>query len=231
MIKRTQWIFDAIDMFMKARADAKEEYVAAMRRIESARGSAFYTEEQKKAAEKRGAAVSEAAAVARKDIDDALESMRNYVREKPMPAVSEEQIRILQLLRLKESVSKAELDAAACSMAGHGVALGLLDEMAAANGIYGNYVSMAKGGLTGEAALAQINSVASACYRILNQKHNANSVRAGAAELHAKHWGGGKPVDYDSLPDQSRYANEAEFFNAVVSCGYDTFSATVDPAD
>ena len=229
MIKRTKWVFDAIDGYMKVRGEAKEEYVSAMRRIESARGSDYYKEEMKKAAEKRSNTVSQAAAAARADLDDALQSMRNFVREKAMPAPTPEMLSILQLLKLKEHVSEAELSAAARSMNGHSTALSLLDEMARANGIFSNYVSLAKGGLTGEPALKQINSLAEACYKILNQKHNANSIRAYAEEIHAKRYGGN--VDYDSLPDERRFEDPADFINRCTSVGYDAFSRTVDPED
>lgn len=244
----TEYLYQAMKKYQTARSAARDEYFQTMKRLESAKGSAYYTEERDKAMKKRTAAVEVAQAEARRTVENALSCMNSAITARKMTAPTEDQLRILTMLNMRTSITKAELDTAANAMEGNGTALAVLEDIARKHEIIGaNYGALVKGGLSPDKANQVLREITTACYKRINDTVGANRAAAAMAKFHNRRYGGspaqewesanasvsskGTPGDYmdlDSLPQEAPYQGEADFFSGIVSIPFNVLSSTLN---
>ena len=222
----TEYLYNAMKRFTDARAAAREAYLQTMKKYESAKGSPFYTEQKDKAMKVRNDAVEAAKAECVKTVNSALNLMRNTSGKRPMRAPTEEQLRILQLLKMRKTVTPHELEAAANAMDGNGSALAVLNEIAhEQNHTPRNYTAMATDGLPAAAADDAINNLSKACTGILAS--GVNHAARLAAEHNARI--NGVKVDPDDLPQEQPYQGEKDFYSrAMPWTPYEVFAKAVN---
>ncbi|MBR4578802.1 MAG: hypothetical protein IKO22_04215 [Oscillospiraceae bacterium] len=232
-MSNTKDLFDAIDAYMVARSEAREEYQLMGRRYAKAKGSPYYDEQMEAARKKRAATMEAAQATARANVRKILTEMQEQAGKITMQPPTQEMLSILQLLKYKENVTQAELDSAANAMQGNGTALGILDEMAEAHNrkdrehpIRPVYHQMATAGLNSQQAYEAIRRVAVNCENIIKNTHGGNSIATSYKEYHARLFGG--TVDYDEIQEEPRYEDVIAFTEAVSPVSYDIFSKAVD---
>ena len=112
-------LYRAVADFMTARSEAVEEYLLMTRRYASAKGSQMYIDKMDEAAKKRDKAISNAQSIAKREIRETLLAMVDKADKIKMQPPTEEQLRILQMLNLKERVTEAECVGAANAMEGN----------------------------------------------------------------------------------------------------------------
>lgn len=232
-MSNTKELFDTIDRYMRIRADAREEYMLMERRYEKAKGSPYYTEQMSAARKKRTQTMEEAQAAARAEVKRILEDMCEQAKKISLQPPTQDMLNLLQMLKIKENITQADLDGASNAMNGNGLGLAILDEMAAEHNkkdplhiIMPVYFQKATAGLSTQQALEAIRSVGENCYDIIKNDHGANRVSAYISELHAKRWGG--TVNYDELPQEPFFEDVTDFIEHVSPVGYDIFSKAVD---
>lgn len=225
-MKNTECLYNAMAKYQRARAAARDEYLQTMKRIETAKGSAFYTNEREKARRKRDEAVNVAQVDARHDVDHALNCMREAINGRKMVAPTDEQLRILQMLRLRDHVTKGELDAAANAMNGNYSALGVVDDVARANGIPADYMGRATQTMDTDAALRFVGEVTQACARRINDAVGADRARQLEAARHVNKYGGA--FDADDLPQERPYDGESDFFGRFTRVPYEVITKTLN---
>lgn len=137
MLTNSELFYRTAERFQNDRKALTDEYNAKMKGLERHRGSEYFTEESKKASkefsEKLGALQQEA----RKTLYIALESMEKANNSRGVIAPTPEQINILTALKMRDKLTRAELDRAANSLSGNDVCLSVLQELAAKNDIIG----------------------------------------------------------------------------------------------
>ena len=224
----TEYLFNAMRKFQDARSTARAEYLATMKKYASAQGSPYYTEQQEKAAKTRREAVEAAKADALGTVNNALSCMRSTSSKRGMTPPTEEQLRILQMLKMRKTVSPAELQAAANSMDGNGAALQVIQEIAQEQGhTPRSYVSMSTDGLPAAAAQTAIDSLAKSCGSILADSVGANKGARLSAEHSARIHG--TEFNPDDLPQEAPWANEREFYaSALPFTDYEVFAKAVN---
>lgn len=222
----TEYLYNAMKRFTEARAAARETYLQTMKKYETAKGSPYYTEQKDKAMKVRNDAVEAAKAECVKTVDNALSLMRRTSGERPMKAPTEEQLRILQMLKMRKTVTPNELQAAANAMDGNGAALAVLNEIAhEQNHTPRNYTAMATDGLPAAAADEAITTLTKACKSILES--GVNRAARIAADHNARI--NGVKVDPDDLPQEKPYASERDFYErAMPWTPFDVFSKAVN---
>lgn len=222
----TEYLYNAMKRFTEVRAAAREAYIQTMKPYESAKGSSFYTEQQEKALKIRNDTVEAAKAECIKTVDNALSLMRRTNNNRPMTAPTEEQLRILQMLKMRKTVTPAELQTAANAMNGNGSALAVIQEIAREQKcVTHNFTAMSTDGLPASAAEDAIKSLQGACADILES--SVTIARRIASEHHARMYGGN--VAPDDLPQEKLYSSERDFYERALHWPpYELFTKAVN---
>lgn len=235
-------LYEAMTAYQRARAAARDAYMAVMKPLETARGSQYYNEQRDKAAKARNDAVAAAQVEARAAVDAAIGAMRDAVNGRKMQPPTDEQLRILQMLKMRDVVTRAEMDAAANAMDGNGSALAVLDEMArrfeaehthvneygmtVPDEYYGNYTQMATRGMSTADGLQVLRNLTKACADRINDTVGAARTAVIGAKYNERNTG--KAVNLDDLPQATIADNERDFYAGMLNTPYDVLTHTLN---
>ena len=220
-------LYRAVADFMTARSEAIEEYLLMTRRYASAKGSQMYIDKMDEAAKKRDKAISDAQAIAKQEIRETLKAMAEKADKIKMQPPTPEQIRLLQLLKMKDRLTEAECVGAANAMDGNATALALVDELATKSGVlHTSYVrSLAVKTYDPATARQAIRELAEACYEIVNNTTGASKVALLTKQRHQRQYGG--TFDPYELPQEEPFKDESDFYEQM-NIPLSAFSAAVD---
>lgn len=220
-------LYRAVADFMTARSEAIEEYLLMIRRFASAKGSQMYIDEMDKAEKKRDKIISDAQAIARREIRETLQAMADKADRIQMQAPTEEQLRILQMLKMKEKLTEAECVGAANAMNGNAAALALVDELAAKSGVLHTSFVRSLAVKTYDPATARqaIRELGATCYEIVSNETGAKKAALLAKQWHQKVHG--STFDPYELPQEEAFADEDDFYSQM-NIPLSAFSAAVD---
>lgn len=220
-------LYRAVADFMTARSEAVEEYLLMTRRYASAKGSQMYIDKMDEAAKKRDKAISNAQSIAKREIRETLLAMVDKADKIKMQPPTEEQLRILQMLNLKERVTEAECVGAANAMEGNATALALVDELATKSGVLHTSFARSLAVKIYDPATARqaIKELAEACYEIVNNTTGARKVALLTKQRHQRQYGG--TFDPYELPQEEPFKDESDFYEQM-NIPLSAFSSAVD---
>lgn len=244
-MKNTEYLFRGVTDFMTKRLELYDEYMARMKELESKKGSDYYRQEALAARRKREAGERSARAKAAQVIDSTYGVMQRVNRRRQIQPISQDQLNILQALKLRNNVSDDELLAIANTLAPNGLALGALTEYAQdmytrrqeksgsniphVTGFAPNFMHLAAGNWPISTIDRAIDDIIYNCRKILHDKSGgANYVRALGAEIHQRQHDPAGVVNYDALPREHIPESEAEFYNSMSSVDFPVISACVN---
>lgn len=209
----THRVYEAMRNFTDTRAAARGKYLDTMRTITDAKGSKYWTDKQSAAAKLR----AETVAVDRKRcesvLQDAFAAMHERNHKRTMRAPTEEQLRLLQLLQMREHLTEDDLITAANALQGNGAALEVVQDIARKHEILRNFRDNADE-FSIQQADEEIHKLAAGCERLLNSA--ARPVSVIAAEMASCHYG--TEYNEDDLPQVPLFASESQFEQYM---GYD----------
>lgn len=204
----TTWLYNAMKKFTDTREAARLEYVQRMEALADAKGSKYYIDEKNKAESRRANIVEQARLECRQSLQGTFKTMRENNSKRPMQPPTEEQLRILEMLKMRESVTADELQQAANAMNGNGAALQLLYEFGRKMDVR-NMSDIRRD--ANEFSIAQaedeINRIAGECRRILETGARRGAY-LGAQFNERLH---GIPMNEDALPQIEPFTTEHEF--------------------
>lgn len=134
---RTEHYYNACREYRAALREIWASYDKEMQRIEQYRGSKGYEKEAAELESKRKEAVSALQAEYRGRFNNILEGMRQSATSRPMTAPTQEELALLQALKMREKVSRDELEQAARTLKDSPVSLSVLNEIAAKSEVLG----------------------------------------------------------------------------------------------
>lgn len=134
---RTEHYFNACRDYRAALRDIWAQHDKAMERIEAYKGSTGYDKEAAEIDKQRREATEALQSEYSNRFNNILEGMRQSATSRPMTAPTQEQLALLQALKMREKVTKDELEQAARTLKDSPVSLSVLDEIAAKNDIHG----------------------------------------------------------------------------------------------
>ena len=120
--------------FAKAMQQAATDYDREMQKIERMQGSREHEDRQQAAQAKRDAAEAAARQEAARRFGAALQGMREAAAGRAMQPPTDEQLRILELLQMRETLTDADIMQAYNSLSGCPAACGVLREIAQKHG-------------------------------------------------------------------------------------------------
>ena len=136
-MKNSDRYFENVKRFEEKRQEIISGYERTVEDLQKYQGSRFFEDEVQKAKDARDAALADL----RREYDgiftEALRVMRVTSDKRKAQAPTAEQLRILEVLKMRDSVTRDEIEAAANAMKGNLSALKILTELAAMNNLRG----------------------------------------------------------------------------------------------
>lgn len=141
MIKNSELFFIKAKDFQNKRKEIMDTYETRAAQLEDARGSKYFDDEMKKATETRDSALSALKGEYAEYFRISLDAMAKANGSRGMTPPTDEELRLVQLLKMKDSVTEQELDAAANTLKGNTTCLAILTEIAHKQGFLRGYMS------------------------------------------------------------------------------------------
>ena len=145
MLTNSEIFFKAAKTFQDERKHINEEYENAIKGLESTKGSEYYkaeTDRLKKERDNRLSALKQSSGA---DMLSTIETMRKTATQRATAAPTDEQVRILQVLKMRDNVTERELTEAAKSLENCPLGLSVIQEIAGKNGVIRNFKRFYKG--------------------------------------------------------------------------------------
>lgn len=215
-----------VQRFMAKRAQAREEFLETRRSLEAMAGSKYHDTAMRAATEKREKAVKEAQSRTRAETAAIIDKMRHNAANIAADPPSAEQLAVLEVLKMRETISREELDEAAAAMGGCSMALAVVDDLAAKNGLYSNYSRTMSTRLSRSTVERMISDMERGINKILADEIGA----APGARLYAERQAmtQGMRIDLDALPQAPQPKDEFELLENLGITNFNAFQKAVD---
>lgn len=188
MLKNTDGIYIRAKEYQDKRAAIVSAYEKGMNDLEKHRGSLYFDEERKKLEETRAAELMALKTEYAAYFDTYLKAMDSVNGNRSMEPPTEEELRTLQLLKMKDTPTEAELMAAANTLKGNSACLSVLTEIGHKAGYFHNFMHYSeKKEMPMETATQCIKELADSLRDFLDYDTTAAARRT--AEHHAEHYG------------------------------------------
>lgn len=143
MIKNTDLLYKNIQKFHDERKEILAKHEKAVNNLKAYEGSKGYEEEMKAVDEARDEALSELRGVYAPKFKVIINGMREQIGKRSVKAPTNEQVNILNMLKLKKKPTQEECDRVAQSVSDNPMALSIVTEIAREAGYMGvNYASL-----------------------------------------------------------------------------------------
>lgn len=228
MIKNTDLFYTRAKEYQGKRAAIVDEYEKRMKALEDAKGSKYFTDEAKKAEDKRDEALTALKDEYNGYFNIAFDAMRKANAARKMTPPTEEELRTLQLLKMKEKPTEAELAAAANTLKGNVTCLSVLTEIAHNAGYMRGYMGYSETKeMPVEEAEAAIKGLASSVRDFMDY----DTPRAARlAQNHHETLYGVNP-NATPLPKRPLFEDKAGCFYEVARMGGDSLEAFKNAVD
>jgi hypothetical protein len=207
MTNPTTLMYNAVKTFTDARTAAVETYQKRMQALTDMKGSKYFIDEKAKAVKARDLAIEQARLECRKSLSDTFKIMRENNAKRGMKPPTEEQLRTLQMLQMRQHITETELQAAANAMNGNGSALQVVQEIARKHGLHGIDYRTEANDFSIQQAADEIDRLASACNRIMETSAK-RAAYLGARKNHEWH---GTEFDEYALPQEEPFKSANDF--------------------
>lgn len=200
-MKKIDRLFSIIKDFQDERETLRLNHEQAIVSLEQHKGSEYYTRRLKE----ENQAYSDGLEAAKTKAADALRpvllTMDEALSKRKVAAPSEEVLRLLTAAKMREHLTRDELDMLANSCEGNGLALDVIGDLARQNGFSAlRYLSMASNGLSTAAAQSMLDELRDGVHSFLKSdiSRPAAAMMKRAALL-------GQAVDADNLPRRAHF--------------------------
>lgn len=136
-MKNTEYFYSTVRQYRQGLAEINAKFDRQIEAKAGYAGSPRYTEDAKGIERDRATEIAALRADCAESFDTCIKSMELHAQSRPAVAPTDEQMRLVQLLKLKESVTRDDLTHAALACEGCPIALGVLEEIAIAHDIWG----------------------------------------------------------------------------------------------
>lgn len=134
-MRLTARLVNEVRDFLRAELAVENEFEHTVAELDEMRGSAFFNRKMDEAAAERDTALARCRARASEAIDPLLNVIEQRLDDAPLVPPTDEQLRALQLLAMKQQISADELRGTARLCEGCPSALALVAEVAASRGL------------------------------------------------------------------------------------------------
>ena len=228
MIANTTLFFTRAKEYQDKRKGIVDTYDKRLEALEDAKGSKYYTDEVKKAEDTRDEALTALKGEYGEYFRISLDAMSKANGSRGMTPPTEEELRTLQLLKMKDKPTEAELAAAANTLKGNATCLSVLTEIAHNAGYmrgYNNYSENKE--MTVEGAEATIKGLASSVREFMDYD-TPRAARLARAHQERTY---GVPADAPALPKRPLFEDKAGCFRELAGLSGDSLTAFENAVD
>ena len=136
-MKNTEYYYNTVRRYRQCLTEINGKFDEQLEAKSGYAGSPRYTDDVNEIERERAAEIAALRADCAESFDTCLKSMEQHAESRPAVPPTSEQMRLIQLLKLKESVTRDDLTHAALACEGCPLALGVLEEIATAHDILG----------------------------------------------------------------------------------------------
>ena len=214
----TEWYFNAIKGFRKTLQEVNDRYKPEYERLEHFKDSASYAQSKKLVDDRRSAEVEALRREYSDRVKSAVDAMEKTYMGKPASAPTQEQLAVLQALKMREHVGREELKRAAQTMRGCPVAERALEEIARKSG----EILGLEQEISGDTVRQHLHSLRLNGGKLVSGLHTPGS---RTEHMERKDW--------DMFRLDADPANEADCLRIFGMCGNDgaQFAAAVNEAE
>lgn len=184
-MKLSEQFHQAVQQFHDRQREITRAYENEMKGLQRFAGSAGYSEDVQSAQAERDKALTALRLEYEPRFGAILDSMATAAQAQPMTAPAAEQLATLEVLKMREKLSRDELQKAMNAMAGCPVALGVLRELAAKHEIMGMGVTVAGATMDTDQALHTIGTLRRSCGNLLRGETTYTTMNIDGAGLTA----------------------------------------------
>lgn len=136
-MKNTEYYYNTVRRYRQRLTEINEKFDTKIEEKAGYTGSPRYMEDVKAIERERATEIAALRADCAESFDTCLKSMELHAQRRPTVPPTDGQMRLIQLLKLKESVTRDDLTHAALACEGCLIALSVLEEIAAEHDIMG----------------------------------------------------------------------------------------------
>lgn len=228
MIANTTLFYTRAKEYQDKRKGIIDEYEKRLESLETAKGSKYFEDETKKAEDKKDEALKALKEEYGGYFNTHFEAMSKANASRKMTPPTDEELRTLQLLKMKDKPTEAELAAAANTLKGNATCLSVLTEISHNAGYmrgYDNYSETKE--MPVDTAEKIIKGLASSVREFM--EYDTPRAARVAAEYHAQHYGANP--DAPALPKRPLFEDKAGCFYEVCGLAGDTLTAFENAVD
>lgn len=184
-MKLSEQFHQTVQQYHTQLREITRQYENEMQGLQRFAGSAGYEEDVKSAQGERDKATAALRQEYGPRFDAILNSMAEAAKAQPMTAPTQEQLATLEVLKMRERLSRDELQKAMNTMADCPVALGVLRELAQKHEIMGMGVTVAGAMMDTDGALRAIDTMRRSCGKLLRGEATYSTMNLDGAGLTA----------------------------------------------
>ncbi len=228
MIKNTDLFYTRAKEYQGKRKGIIDAYDSRMKALEDAKGSKYFTDEAKKAEDTRDEALKALKDEYGEYFRISLDAMSKANAARKMTPPTEEELRTLQLLKMKDKPTEAELAAAANTLKGNATCLSVLTEIARNAGYMRGYMGYSE---TKELPVSDVEDTIKGLASSVRDFMDYDTKKAARiARAHQERTYGVTP-DAPALPKRPLFEDKAGCFYEVCGLAGDTLTAFENAVD
>lgn len=143
-MKNTERFYKRAQEYQDKRATIQERYERELQELENKQGSSYYEERLKEIESEHKASIASLKKEYSSYFQVILSDMSDTNNARGIKAPTEEELRIIQLLKMKDKLTERELEASAVTLANNDTCLSILTEIAHKQGILRSFMTYSK---------------------------------------------------------------------------------------
>lgn len=230
MISNTDLFYARAKTYQERRAAIVSSYDTRMKALERTKGSVYYTDECKKAAAAKEQNLTALKAEYWEYFNIAFKAMREANAGRSMTPPTEAELRTLQLLKMRDKPTEAELDAAAKTLKGNVMCLSILTEISHSAGYLKSYEKYAE---TKEMSITTAEGTIDGLYKAVRDFMDYDTTKAAriSREAHERQYGLTEADKNRELPKRPLFETKAECFEIIAGLSGDRLEAFKNAVD
>jgi len=228
MITNTDMLYTRMKQFQDKRKAVMDEYEKRLEWLEDKKGSPFYEKETQQAKNKRDEALQELQGEYRGYLNIAMEAMTKASGRRTIEPPTEEDLRIIQALKMRDTIGEAELTMIANSVKGSLLCLDIVQEVARKNGILKSYSGLYEGKKLSPEFLKEKLDFLGDSLNDFILYDTSRAARIGAEFVERHH---GYTKDERELAKRPLFENKEDFFKQFAWISGDTLEGFLDAVD
>ena len=224
MIKNTEVFYTKAKEFQDKRSRIVADYEADLKRIEAYKGSEGYTKDLEKITEKRDSALEALRGEYRPGFNVIIDGMTEAIGKRTVSAPTNEQINLLNALRMRKKVSQFDLQRVAESVKDNPIALGIVTEISRDQGYLRGYDHLCK-----EMSSERASEIVTSIRKGLADFMEFDTSRASrlAKRYNEQHYG----ITDQPLPKRKIFSDREGCFREIGGIEADTLKSFSDVVD